>query len=84
MPGTDPGFLVAAELAARRRARNPQPQHLRPAMPIACRMANIAQMINVLQAMILTDGPKMVLTPTYYVYKMYVPFPDSTFLPVHV
>jgi alpha-N-arabinofuranosidase len=39
-------------------------------------------MINVLQAMILTDGPKMVLTPTYHVYRMYVPFHDSTAIPV--
>ena len=46
------------------------------------RMTNIAQMVNVLQAMILTDGPKMVLTPTYHVYKMYVPFQDAQFLPV--
>jgi alpha-N-arabinofuranosidase len=46
------------------------------------RMANIAQMINVLQSMILTDKEKMVLTPTYYVYKMYLPFQDSTFVPV--
>ena len=46
------------------------------------RMANIAQMVNVLQAMILTDGPKMVLTPTYYVHKMYLPFQDATFVPV--
>jgi len=46
------------------------------------RGANIAQMINVLQAMILTDGPKMVLTPTYHVYRMYVPFQDATFVPV--
>ena len=46
------------------------------------RMTNIAQMINVLQAMILTDGPKMVLTPTYHVYKLYVPFQDAQFLPV--
>jgi alpha-N-arabinofuranosidase len=46
------------------------------------RMSNIAQMVNVLQAMIFTDGPKMVLTPTYYIYKMYVPFQDATFLPV--
>lgn len=34
-------------------------------------MTNIAQMINVLQAMILTDGDKMVLTPTYHVYDLY-------------
>jgi alpha-N-arabinofuranosidase len=46
------------------------------------RMANIAQMINVLQSMILTDNEKMVLTPTYYIYKMYVPFQDATFVPV--
>jgi len=36
-------------------------------------MANIAQMINVLQAMILTDGPRMFTTPTYHVFEMYVP-----------
>ena len=46
------------------------------------RMTNIAQMVNVLQTMIMTDGPKMVLTPTYHVYKMYVPFQDASFLPV--
>jgi len=46
------------------------------------RMANIAQMVNVLQAMILTDKAKMVLTPTYHVFRMYVPFQDATFVPV--
>jgi alpha-N-arabinofuranosidase len=46
------------------------------------RHANIAQMVNVLQAMILTDGPRMVLTPTYHVFRMYVPFQDATILPV--
>jgi alpha-L-arabinofuranosidase len=40
--------------------------------------ANIAQMINVLQAMIMTDGPKMVLTPTYYVFDMYQVFMGAT------
>jgi len=35
------------------------------------KMASIAQMVNVLQAMILTDKDKIVLTPTYYVFKMY-------------
>ena len=34
-------------------------------------MANIAQTVNVLQAVILTDGEKMIKTPTYYVFKMY-------------
>ncbi len=46
------------------------------------RMANIAQMVNVLQAMILTDKDRMILTPTYHVFKMYVPFQDATFIPV--
>ena len=46
------------------------------------RMTNIAQMVNVLQAMIMTDGAKMVLTPTYHVYKMYLPFQDAQFLPI--
>ena len=48
------------------------------------RMANIAQMVNVLQAMILTDEEKMILTPTYHVFRMYVPFQDATFVPVSV
>jgi alpha-N-arabinofuranosidase len=46
------------------------------------RGANIAQMVNVLQAMILTDGSKMVLTPTYWVHKMYLPMQDAAFVPV--
>ena len=40
-------------------------------------MANIAQMINVLQAMILTDGPKMILTPTYHVYDLFKDHMDA-------
>lgn len=46
------------------------------------RMANIAQMVNVLQAMILTHHERMILTPTYHVFRMYVPFQDATFIPV--
>ncbi len=46
------------------------------------RMAAIAQMVNVLQAMILTDGAKMVLTPTYHLFRMYVPFQDARRLPI--
>jgi len=48
------------------------------------RMTNIAQMVNVLQAMILTDKTRMLLTPTYHAYKMYVPFQDAASLPVAV
>ena len=81
LPGSNPGFLV-------------QQNSLRDAVLAALNLnifarhadrvrgANIAQMINVLQAMIMTDKEKMVLTPTYYVFKMYVPFQDSTFVPV--
>jgi alpha-N-arabinofuranosidase len=81
LPGTTPGFLA-------------QQNSLRDAVLAALninifarhgdrvRMANIAQMINVLQAMVLTDGPKMVLTPTYHVFRMYVPFQDATSVPV--
>lgn len=47
-------------------------------------MANIAQMVNVLQAMILTEGPRMALTPTYHVFHMYKPFQGATYLPTDV
>jgi alpha-N-arabinofuranosidase len=81
LPGTTPGFLA-------------QQNSVRDALIAALninifarhaervRMANIAQMVNVLQAMILTDGPKMVRTPTYHVFRMYVPFQDAIFVPV--
>lgn len=49
------------------------------------KMANIAQVVNVLQSMILTDqkdGGHMVLTPTYHVFQMYTPFQEATPLPV--
>jgi alpha-L-arabinofuranosidase len=48
------------------------------------RLAAIAQMVNVLQAMILTDGPKMLLTPTYHVFAMFRPFQDATLLPTEL
>lgn len=81
LPGSNPGFLV-------------QQNSIRDAILAALNLnifarhadrvrgANIAQMINVLQAMIMTDKEKMVLTPTYHVFKMYVPFQDATFIPV--
>lgn len=42
------------------------------------RMTNIAQMINVLQAMILTDKERILLTPTYHAYRMHIPFQGAT------
>jgi len=81
LPGSNPGFLVQ---------QNSQRDAILAALNLnifarhadRVRMANIAQMINVLQSMIMTDKEKMVLTPTYYVYKMYLPFQDATFVPV--
>jgi alpha-L-arabinofuranosidase len=80
-PGTNPGFLqqqnsmrdaIIAALNLNIFARHAD----------RVRMTNIAQMANVLQAMILTEGDKMVLTPTYHVYRMYLPFQDATLIPV--
>ncbi len=47
-------------------------------------MANIAQTINVLQAMILTDGPRMLCTPTYHVFEMYKVHQGAQLLPTKV
>jgi alpha-N-arabinofuranosidase len=41
-------------------------------------MANLAQTVNVLQAVVLTEGPKMLLTPTYHVFDMYKEHQDAT------
>ncbi|WP_258104656.1 alpha-N-arabinofuranosidase [Marinoscillum sp. MHG1-6] len=46
------------------------------------RMANLAQTVNVLQAVILTEGEKMILTPTYHVLKMYNVHQDATLIPL--
>ena len=46
------------------------------------KMANIAQMVNVLQAMVLTDKEKMVVTPTYHVFRMFRVHQGATMIPV--
>ena len=78
-PGTNPGFLfqqntmrdaVIAGLNLNIFQKHADRVH----------MANIAQMINVLQAMILTDKEKMLVTPTYHVFEMYKPFKNATLL----
>ena len=48
------------------------------------RMANLAQMVNVLQAVILTKDEKMILTPTYYVMEMYKVHQDAALVPAQV
>lgn len=82
-PGTNPGFLY-------------QQNTLRDALVAGInlnifnnhsdrvRMSNIAQMINVLQSVILTKEKEMVLTPTYYVFKMYNVHQNATTLPVEI
>jgi alpha-N-arabinofuranosidase len=44
-------------------------------------MANLAQTVNVLQALVLTEGERMVLTPTYHVFEMYRAHHDAVMLP---
>lgn len=82
-PGTNPGFLF-------------QQSTMRDAMVAGLslnyfnercdriKMANIAQTVNVLQSLILTDGEKMILTPTYHVFEMYKVHHDATLLPATV
>lgn len=48
------------------------------------RMANIAQLVNVLQSVILTEGPRMVKTPTYHVFHMYQCHQDAVLLESHM
>jgi alpha-L-arabinofuranosidase len=81
LPGSNPAFLVQQN-SVRDAVLASLNLNIFARHADRVRMANIAQMINVLQAMILTDKEKLVLTPTYYVFEMYVPFQDATFVPV--
>ena len=78
-PGTNPGFLYqqntirdAVSAASSLNIFNNHSDRIR--------MTNIAQTINVLQAMILTEGKKMILTPTYHVFEMYTVHHDAQLL----
>lgn len=82
-PGTNPAFLY-------------QQNTMRDALVAAVtlnifnlhsdrvRMANLAQMVNVLQSVILTEGEEMVLTPTYHVFELYKGHQDATLIESHV
>ena len=48
------------------------------------KMANLAQIVNVLQAVILTKEEKMILTPTYHVMEMYNVHQEATMLPLTI
>ncbi len=81
-PGTNPGFLF-------------QQNSMRDALVAGInlnifnnhcdrvRVANIAQMVNVLQSIIFTDGDKMILTPTYYVFEMYKVHQQAALIPLN-
>lgn len=81
-PGTNPGFLY-------------QQNTIRDALVAGLTlnifhehndrvvMANIAQIVNVLQSVILTEGEKMILTPTYHVFDMYKVHQDAERLATH-
>ena len=82
-PGTNPAFLY-------------QQNSLRDALIAAAtlnifnnhcdrvKLANLAQTVNVLQALILTQGNKMLLTPTYHVFDMYKVHQEAKLLPVQI
>jgi alpha-N-arabinofuranosidase len=82
-PGTNPGFLY-------------QQNTMRDAMIAGVtlnlfnnhckrvKMANLAQIINVLQAVILTEEEKMILTPTYHVMEMYNVHQDAKMIPLNI
>jgi alpha-N-arabinofuranosidase len=80
-PGTNPGFLQQQN-TLRDAIVAGLNLHLFQNHAERVSMANIAQMVNVLQAMILTDQDKMVLTPTYHVFEMYKVHQGATSLPV--
>lgn len=69
MPGTNPGFLYQQN-TLRDAVTGMLILHVFHKYSDRIHMANIAQMVNVLQSMVLTEGDKMILTPTYYLFKM--------------
>jgi alpha-N-arabinofuranosidase len=80
-PGSNPGFLyqqnTLRDALAASVSLDVFNRHAR-----RVRMANIAQTVNVLQAMVLTEGDRMVLTPTYHVFDFYTVHHDAVLLPV--
>ena len=82
-PGTNPGFLY-------------QQNTIRDAIVAGIhfnifnkhcnrvKMANIAQTINVLQSVILTEGDKMILTPTYHAFNMYKVHQDGKLIDLSI
>jgi alpha-N-arabinofuranosidase len=82
-PGTHPGFLYQQN-TMRDAFVAAQTLNIFNKYTERVKMANIAQIVNVLQAMILTDSSRMVLTPTYYVFKMYKGHMGATYIPLDI
>jgi alpha-N-arabinofuranosidase len=82
-PGTNPGFLYQQN-TIRDALVAGVTLNIFNAHADRVHMANIAQTINVLQSMILTDGPRMLRTPTYHVFEMYKVHQDSILLPTNL
>ena len=80
-PGTNPGFLYQ-QSTLRDAIVAGLNFHIFHAHADRVTMTNIAQTINVLQAMVLTDGPRMLLTPTYHVFEMFKVHQGATVIPV--
>ncbi|MPY91368.1 MAG: alpha-N-arabinofuranosidase [Luteitalea sp.] len=80
-PGSNPGFLyqqnTLRDALSASLALNIFNRHVE-----RVKMANIAQTVNVLQAMILTQGEQMILTPTYHVFELYSVHHDAVSLPI--
>ena len=80
-PGSNPAFLVQQN-SIRDAVVAAATFHIFHEHAERVKMANIAQLVNVLQALILTEGEKMILTPTYHVFDMYQVYHDTTSVPV--
>ncbi|KGE17635.1 alpha-N-arabinofuranosidase [Paenibacillus wynnii] len=82
-PGTNPGFLyqqnTIRDALIAGISLNIFNQHCD-----RVQMANIAQLVNVLQSVILTEGEKMILTPTYHVFNMFKVHQDAQLLDIHL
>ncbi|UKS30874.1 alpha-N-arabinofuranosidase [Paenibacillus sp. HWE-109] len=82
-PGTNPGFLYQQN-TIRDALVAGITLHLFNQHCDRVQMANLAQLVNVLQAVILTEGEKMLLTPTYHVFNMYKVHQDAQLLDIHL
>lgn len=81
-PGTNPGFLYQQN-TIRDALVAGITLHIFHKHSDRVRMANIAQLVNVLQAVVLTEGERMLLTPTYHVFDMFKVHQDAQLLDTH-